>query len=309
MQWFFDRISTKFYPLSFGYRFKKDYGNDFDILTQQKILAHTSNIEEIDCDLCDENHTTPIRQDGSRLFIVCEYGCGVRDIQSEELAIYEYKPTQLLSLFLSSLGLSQTNITENVIGLLWDLGSHKFDDTEYQMFFSNDIDKIDSGHLSIINVFPNAILFYTGTPRRTLPERLCTIPFLDSIKNITKKSLSVDKEKILSHVRAHTRQVVFDNGDIFIHGEKLGHIPMSTADYFFVKRLYQDFNTPVSHEELFTYCKAKLKKADYEATAQKFCNKRMASIRKILGNREKVDSIFMSEKTKNGLNGYKMKSS
>jgi hypothetical protein len=308
MQWFFARISTKFYPVYFGYRFKKDHNNDFDILNQQKIITHSSNIDEIECDLCDESHTTLIRQDGSRLFIVCENGCGVRDVQSEELAIYEYQTTQLLSLFLSSLGMRQANISENVIGLLWNLGSHKFDDTEYQMFFSNDIDKIDSGHLSIINAFPNTILFYTGVPRRTLPQLICTIPFLETIQKITKKVVSIDKEKIFLHVRSHTRHVLFHNGDIIINGEKLGHIPLSTADYFFVERLWQKFNIPVSHDDLFTYCKEKLKKNDYTDTAQKFCNKRMSSIRKILGNKEKVDSIFISEKTKSGSNGYKMKS-
>ncbi len=308
MQWFFARISTKFYPVYFGYRFKKDHDKDFDILVQQKIIAHSTNIEEFDCDLCDEPHTTFVRQDGSRLFIVCENGCGTRNIQSEELAIYEYKPTQLLSLFLTSLGLNQTSNTENVIGLLWNLGSKKFDDTEYQMFFSNDIDKIDSGHLSIINAFPNTILFYTGVPCRTLPQAICTIPFLDTIQKITKKAVSIDKENILSHVRVYTRHVIFHDGDIIINGEKLGHIPLSTVDYFFVERLWQNFNTPVSHDDLFTYSKKKLKKDDYTDTAQKFCNKRMSSIRKILGNKEKVDSIFMPEKTKNGSNGYKMKS-
>ncbi|MCE9643076.1 MAG: tetratricopeptide repeat protein [Candidatus Andersenbacteria bacterium] len=101
------------------------------------------------------------------------------------------------------------------------------------------------------------------------------------------------------------RSIAFrNNGDLLHKGEWLARFTPGTSEYYFALILWDHFNEPVSHEDIFDYCKKKIRKA-YSETAQSFCNKRKSNIIKALP-KAVAGKILVSTKTVEGLNAYQM---
>ena len=148
----------------------------------------------------------------------------------------------------------------------------------------------------------------TETPLISLSRAEAIVVPIADIVELKKNSLAWDAKSFQEQILAAFQQVAFysSNGDLVVLGKSVGNITPSSPEYFFTYTLWDNFNQPVSHESIFSYCKEQLgKKDDYTDTAQAFCNKMKSNIKKQLKN-SIVDKIIVSTKTPNGLNAYKM---
>ena len=193
MQWFFERVSTAPPPAYFGYRDNRQNPEDFRILQEKGILMRSHSLEEITCDLCDEDHFTPVRLREGGLFIICERGCGTREIYQEEPMVYQYSPSGLLSLFQAAIGSGKTP-EEIMVGILWDLGVVNIGNNTCHLFFAPIFDKFGQKITEFISRFSNAVLL-TSTSK-DFSEQIVCVPFFDLIQSITSQGMSLDDEVV-----------------------------------------------------------------------------------------------------------------
>ncbi len=111
-----------------------------------------------------------------------------------EIRQWQLNTLPLLSLFQKSIGIQSPKTTENIDGLLWDFGTQKVNGVFYHLFFCRNINDIEKPKISIITSLPRCVVFYTGTPHISLPDKVLMVPLIDLIKKITSKGLSIHKE-------------------------------------------------------------------------------------------------------------------
>ena len=276
------------------------------------ILYKTEPYKSVTCEDCLSHNVEPIFRADGRIYGMCEMEAGGRfTIKQTKLNAFCLDIEKILEIVADELNIARDvlNIQENDF---WKIGTTVIFNTMFSVFYirSGKISRYEK-LLESFSITAKNFIILTNTPHTQAPKlRANSVATFSSSEIVIfkKGKFKIDSKKALSHINSQIRSVLFENGDIFIRGEKLGHIDLSTPEYFFVEKLWQNFNSPVSHKDLFDYCKIKLSKDDYSFTAQEFCNKRMSAIKDILKNPKRVKSIFKSEKTKNGLNGYKMKS-
>lgn len=286
-------------------------GDKKQALITADILRITEPYKSIICEDCLGHYVEPIFRDDGRIYGMCVMEDGGRfSILQTKLNAFCLDTEKILEIVADELNMAKdvSNIQEYDF---WKIGTASIDATTFSVFYirSGKISKYE-GLLESFSMTTKNFIILTNTPHSQTPTLHANSVATFSLSEIVifqKGKFKIDSKKALSHINSQIRSVLFENGDIFIRGEKLGHIDVSTPNYYFVEILWKHFNSPVSHKDIFDYCKLKLSKKDYETTPQKFCNNRLSSLRKILGNKAKVNSIFTSEKTKKGSTGCKMR--
>jgi hypothetical protein len=128
----------------------------------------------------------------------------------EELKQWRFVVAPFILQFLNALGISQPSITENITGLLWDLGSQEINGKRYHLFFTINIDNIEKDKRSIITSLPNTVVFYLGTAHTALPDGVLLVPVFSLINEITNKGLVLLRNGVDSYF---PKQVVVDEND------------------------------------------------------------------------------------------------
>lgn len=193
MDWLLERLQHANPTLD--YQDLCNHSDDFKKLADLQIIKYSQQLETIACDFCDENHlVSPFLNSRDEIVLSCS---GSRRVVSpDELKIWMIDTPNFLSLFQKALGIQTPKISENFQGLLWDFGMQKINGPSYHLFFCRNINDIDTPKLSIITNLPHSVVFYTGTPQISLPDKVLLVPITSLIQKITNKGLSLNKETI-----------------------------------------------------------------------------------------------------------------
>lgn len=285
---------------------------ELEVLLSLGVLKQDTFPQERWCPSC-ENESVPIHTiSKKRAYTLCttneETGRDYFDPQT--LKQWQFDLPKFLQLTAKELKIK--NDLKNVVANdLWLLGTFQKDSRHFLIFYSRTNDL--NSHKTFFDAFKSpikALVIFTNTetPLINLDRAEAIVVPIADIIEFQKKSLSWNAKSFQEQIIPAFRQVVFysSNGDFVVLGKKLGSITPSSPEYFFAYNLWDNFNQPVSHESIFTYCKEQLgKKNDYADTAQAFCNKMKSNIKKQIKN-NLVDKIIVSTKTSTGLNAYKM---
>jgi len=300
------------YPCRFSYQELQDlFGNETaGLLDKLNFLEEDSPAKSVFCPSCQNEHEIVISP-AKEAFVVCtDEDTGRIPIDPQTLKRWQFNLPKFLELGAKELKI-RGDVKNVVANDLWQVGTLQKDGGHFLVFYSR-INDINS-HAAFFDAFKSPVRAFviftnTETPLINLNRAEAIVMPIADFVELKTKSLSWDINTFQDHLLTAFRQVVFypSNGDLVVLGKRLGNITPSSPEYFFVLVLWESFNQPVSHNDIFSYCKEKLsKQKDYTDTAQAFCNKINSNVKKLIKNNA-VDRIFVSTKTPNRLNAYKM---
>ncbi len=174
------------------------YRKDFDVLLTLGVLERVNDPQHIWCKTCQNEGVEVHYVSKERAYTLCtENEHAGRDyFNPNELKHWRLNTPHLLSLFQNALGIQTPKANENIAGLLWDFGSQKINGVGYHIFFCRNINEIEKPKLSIVTNLPHSVVFYTGTPQISLPEKVLLVPVIDLLSKITAKGISLEKKTL-----------------------------------------------------------------------------------------------------------------
>lgn len=106
-------------------------------------------------------------------------------------------------------------------------------------------------------------------------------------------------------IRAKDRQVNFKKtGDFYVADVYVGRLKPFTAEYYFLEFLWDNFDTAVSNEGLYDYCRSQLhKKPPY--SIEDFSHKTKYRLKTFI-KPEVIEMVIEPDKTQDGRNGYRL---
>jgi len=105
------------------------------------------------------------------------------------------------------------------------------------------------------------------------------------------------------------------NGDLMINQERIVNVEPTSPDYYFLYTLHANFNQPIEHEQIYSFCVKKLAEVnntanyEYQSTPQDFCSQRKSRIKAKIKEDDKkklFEKIIISTKTTEGKPAYMM---
>ena len=285
---------------------------ELEVLLSLGVLKQDTFPQERWCPSC-ESESVPIQTiSKERAYTLCTTNEeAARDyFDPQTLKQWQFSLPKFLELAAKELKI-KSDVKNVVANDLWHIGTLQKDGRHFLVFYSRTNDL--NAHKNFFNAFNSpirALIIFTNTETSLInlnKAEAIVMPIADFVELKT-KSLSWDANTFQNHLLTAFRQVVFypSNGDLVVLGKVLGTITPSSPEYFFAYTLWDNFNQPVSHESIFSYCKEQLgKQNDYTDTAQAFCNKMKSNVKKQIKNGV-VDKVIVSTKTPSGSNAYKM---
>ena len=299
MRWFLERIAETRGPVEFGYDAgKKD---DFDKLLSLGILEHTSNMSEVECNLCNEDDSPQVREDGGKLSYICNYGEGRQDLKSDELAIYRYQDQALYDTIISELGIKQekAKVTdEGYYEKLMHLGYIKAGKQKAQVVLLPS-DK-DSELSLYINEMPlGPVVFLTPLHKPDVLRTPSTAYFVP-LESLLTKGEGLFSKHIFTESLAGIRRIQFDKqtGNLYLDGDLACALGLNNPHYFFMLSLWDHWQVPQTHADIYAIVKSELKR-EVEDTASKFCQKMKSEIKGkcTARHRKTIDQIVIKPST------------
>ncbi len=183
-----------FYPATIDGQEAEENRKEFDALVALGILERTTTPTHRICPTCNGETLGVQVVSETRAYTLCatDEAAGRDYFNPEELKQWVLNTPRLLSLFQEALGITTPKVNENAQGLLWDFGTQAVNMVHYHLFFCRNIDEINKPRLSIITALPHSVVFYSGTPHTSLPEKVLLVPLADLIKSIG-KSIILEK--------------------------------------------------------------------------------------------------------------------
>lgn len=169
---------------------------DFDILLTLSVLEKVSDPIHIWCKTCQSEGVEVHFVSKDRAYTICtqDENAGRDYFNPQDIKQWRFNTPHLLSLFQKALGIKSPKTDENITELLWDFGTQKLNGASYHLFFCRNINDIERPKLSIITNLPHSVVFYTGTPQVSLPDKVLLVPMIDFISKISSKGIVIEKD-------------------------------------------------------------------------------------------------------------------
>ncbi|MBL4694553.1 hypothetical protein JKY72_04260 [Candidatus Gracilibacteria bacterium] len=274
-------------------------------------LKRGSDLKELLCQSCDDDHFVPIRVEGEKLYYLCPQQDTARNYVSLDAVSTWHFNT---GAFLQQLSLKlkiEDSIEKMKIHGLWQIGSFSKDDTRHNCYYyqGRDFDQV----LAFIKQLPSTMRRYVIFTNKQELSKLESEHELLSIE--VKELITLKNNKITFNKGLFDeflingfRSIIFNpkNGDLIANGQIIANIKPSTAEYNFIEILWQNFNEPVSHQRIQGYVYKKTGK-EYEDDPQKLSHKQKKKVKDKSNNPTLIDEIFKSTSDLDGNNSYVMK--
>ncbi len=298
MDWFLKRISSSPHPL-FGQKDENAHPKDFEFLVKGGILVHTGNLDEFECDLCDEGHITPIRLENKELFIVCEKGCGRRKISSKELAIFEFEINNFFKVVANELNIKQDSGSFQSKDFyandsLYYLGTYESKSKKLKTFYLRDGNDFEISPLaSELKGEPTIVISNITKPKTSGPENLFFCPLLDILAPTSVRSI-FDKSKFINTFDG-ARRVFFNQkqGTLYLDGKIVYTAALNGPHHYFLDYLWQNWEKQMTYADIYGFARKKMGK-EVADTYQKFCQKMKNEIKK---DCKQIDKIIKNPTT------------
>ncbi len=295
MLWFLERISARSLPIHFGIKEQQEHPDDFTKLLQKKILVRVASLDEVDCELCGEDHQCQVRQEDSNLFYVCENGCGRKDITDEDVTIFEYNNSAFLRLLANEFGLktdsgSIKNEAAYATDAFYRLGTHQDKKVKATVYYLRTGDAHEPS--ALFEEAGNALkVLITNTAEPNLVRgkegtRYCVLAL--TLAPTTSKDIfyKMGIVKCFDDVcRVH-----FDkkNGHLSLDGKRIYTAALNSPQYYFLCHLWENWMKQVPHGDIHLFVRGKMGKQVAD-DSQKDCQKIKGEIKQKC---KKIDEII-----------------
>ena len=185
---------------------------ELEVLISLGVLKQDSFPQERWCPSCESESVSIQTISKERAYTLCTTNEeAARDyFNPQTLKQWRFDTPHFISLFLKTLGINQSTPTENIAGLLWDLGSHDINGGQYHLFFTRGIDNIETDKRSIITSLPHSAVFYLGAVHTALPDDVLLIPVLDMIKEVKRDGITLAPKALNTYF---VEEIYSDEGD------------------------------------------------------------------------------------------------
>jgi hypothetical protein len=283
MDWFLKRISTRNLPIEFGIKERTKYQKQFDFLVEKKVLKHKSNLDTVDCDLCEETHDCQVRAENNKAYYVCDKGSGKKELTNEELSIFEYDNDNFLKLLSTELGIttdrrSFKDEATYSTGCFFRLGVYedKAKKLNVEVFYLRNSDDFEASMcFSELGTTPKVLI--TNTERGDIVSGKDNLFMCVLSENLLPKlgNTFLDKKAIAKALDS-SRRVRFDKkqGNLFLDEKLIYTASLNGNHYQFLSTLWDKWMQQLSYTEIYSSVKNNLGgKSTRDETAQKFCQK------------------------------------
>jgi hypothetical protein len=290
MRWFLERISSRSVPIIFGNETRQKHQSDFDKLVKKKILVRSSNLAEVDCELCDEGHQCQIREDKGHLFYICENGAGKKEINDKDAALFQYDYAAFRQLLASELGLKTDGNGKKDARYIGQYQGQRMKANVFHLRTDDDAERggLGSGPRVLVSNTGIAGADEDGVFYCALSDILVPSPS----KNIFDKAAF---EKCVSGAK----RISFDkkNGQLYFDGKRIYTAPLKGIEFYFLSYLWDNWEKQSPYGDIHHFVRDKMGKTastDWTDTAQKFCQKVKSGIKKSC---RAIDKIITKPKT------------
>lgn len=276
MRWFLKRISSRSAPAVFGNETWQKHQSDFDKLVKKKVLVRSSNLAEVDCELCDEVHQCQIREDKGRLFYVCENGAGKKEISDKDAALFEYDDVAFCQLLASELGLKTDGNGKKDARYIGQYQGQRMKANVFYIRTDDDAARGNFGSGSKVLISNTGV---AGTDEEGVFYcALSDILAPNSSKHIFDKTAY--EKSILG-----AKRVLFDkkNGHLHLDGKRIYTATLKNIEFYFLSYLWDNWEKQSPYGDIHYFVREKMgktAKTDWADTAQKFCQKVKSDIKK-----------------------------
>ncbi len=284
---------------------------DIKDLKDLGILCRGSDLKEILCKSCDNDHFLPVKVEDGKAYYLCPYEDTARNYLSlQEVTTWNFDNEAFLQQLSLKLKI-EANIEKMNVDGLWQIGGFSKDDTRHNCYYYHGRNFDDA--LGFIKKLPSDLRRYVIF---TSKQEISTLESAHELLLVELKELvSFKKAKLIFDTQYFDaslingfRNVIFStkNGDLIVNGQTIATVTPSTAEYNFVELLWGNFNEPVSHQRIKGHIYKKTGK-EYEDDAQKLSHKQKNKIKNDSNKPAIIDEIFKTTKDSDGNNAYIMR--
>lgn len=283
---------------------------DVKSLKELSFLKQGSDLKEILCKSCDDDHFLLIKVDNGKPYYLCsQEDTGRNYLCPEEISTWKVDIEALLQQLSLKLNI-ETSIEKMQVEGLWQIGGFSKDDTRHDCYYYQG--KNFQEVLDFIKQLPSTLkryVIFTAKQETSTLESAHELLLLGLKDLMSLKTKLTFNEKLFNEFLIHGfRSVIFQtkNGDLIVNGQTIANVTPSTPEYCFVELLWKNFNEPVSHQKIKAYIYKKTGK-EYEDDSQKLSHKQKSKVKTDSKNPSLIDEIFQTTKDFAEENAYIMK--
>lgn len=284
---------------------------DIKDLKDLGILCRGSDLKEILCKSCDNDHFLPVKVEDGKAYYLCPYEDTARNYLSlQEVTTWNFDNEAFLQQLSLKLKI-EANIEKMNVDGLWQIGGFSKDDTRHYCYYYHGRNFEEA--LAFIKQLPwnlrRYVIFTNKQEVSTLEsDHELLLVQLKELVCLRNAKLLFDLKLLEKTLINGFRNVIFSakNGDLIVNGKVVATITPSTPEYNFVEIIWKHFNEPVSHQRIVGHIYTKTGR-EYEDSPQKLCHKQKNKIKKESRDSALIDQIFKSTKDFNGDPAYIMR--
>ncbi len=286
--------------------------SEIELLKNLGILKQGSDLKEITCQSCDDDHFLDVQVENEKPYSFCPASDIARNyIDPQELTTWHFDVEKFLQTMALKLGM-EDRVEKLDIPHLWQIGGFAHDDTRYHCYYYQG--RKFNEALDFLEQQPHAMRRYViFVNQRVLVLSQVTNQNLvwtemNGYAELKGKQLVFNKKLFQEFLINGFRSVLFDrkNGDLTVNGRPICSIIPSSPEYYFAEILWKNFNEPVSHQKIVNYIYEKTRK-EYADTTGKLCHKLKKKIKDAAEEAQIIDEIFKTTTDLNGENAYIMR--
>lgn len=290
---------------------------EFESLLADNLLRPHSLRSAVICARCFQAHEVfTSNLPGRDYYYVCGQPQGELEVvQAEELRCWRFDIEALLALITRQLGI-QANVQLILSSVLWRLGGLAVHGTGLPITCLFCRAKLRTVIRRLLKDYPSepVALVYVADPISDLviPNNIACLGLSHLLTGST--STQLNQAYFTQWLVQRFRQVYFnhENGDLIVNGQRITTAIPSSPQYFFLCYLWEQFDLPVSHEEIFDYCCRELAQRDgipewrSEYLPGSFCHTMKRLLKKHSSHRTVLDRVIQVTRTQDQQNAYRL---
>lgn len=288
-------------------------------LFERHLFITHSPLSAITCELCLQIHEVLINEArGNHLYYLCPhtYG-GLELVREEAIRRWRFDLENFLGVVIKQLKIKR-RLQMLVPAMLWQLGTVGIAGTDTPvacLFCRKELPRVIA-HLPQDYVTENTAILYLGESHRLKPPYTNIAYFkLNQLLADDATRLQLEQPQFMHWLRSTFQRVLFDsrNGDLIIDGQTISNVLPSSPQYFFLRCLWEQFDIPISHEDIFVYCnrelarRAGLMEWNSEYLPSAFCHTMKRLIKQHSLQKALCDEVIQSTRTHDEQNAYRLR--
>lgn len=288
-----------------------------DLFGRHLFVSH-SQLASVTCPRCFQMHEVLMYEAMHEdFYYLCnQMDGGLEVVKAAEIRRWRFDLDCFLRLIIKQLKI-KNNMRTLVPAVLWQLGTVGIEGTEAPvvcLFCRKSLRQVIR-HLPRNYDTEKTAILYVGEvhlPQATYANLACIelSQFLDDGAT----GLQLDQLAFRRWLTRVFQRVFFDtrNGDLIIDGLLISNALPASPQYFFLRCLWEQFNVPVRHEDIFAYCCRELARRDgiaewrSEYLPSAFCHTMKRLLKQPSLHKDLCDEAIQSTRTLDEQNAYRL---